>query len=127
VSPNCRLNLTVTLQLISIDHDGNGTDCPRLTVSDGAHAAEAELTPDSGYAERWINVDRPDHLRPLDCLTVNSAAVALLADTECIFSLYINSHRGGALRPIRCERAIGEPTPIPHIHLGTTLPPAAPN
>ena len=127
--PNRRLNLTVTLQLISIDRyplgDGAG---PRLTVSDGAHTAEAVLTPDSGYAERWINAERPDRLRPLDCFTVDSAAVALLADTECIFSLYINSHENGTLRPVRYARAIGEPIPVPHIHLGAALPsPAAPH
>ena len=105
--------------------DGAG---PRLTVSDGAHTAEAVLTPDSGYAERWINAERPDRLRPLDCFTVDSAAVALLADTECIFSLYINSHENGTLRPVRYARAIGEPTPVPHIHLGAALPSsAAPN
>ena len=127
--PNRRLNLTVTLQLISIDRyplgDGAG---PRLTVSDGAHTAEAVLTPDSGYAERWIDAERPDRLRPLDCFTVDSAAIALLADTECIFSLYINSHENGTLRPVRYARAIGEPIPVPHIHLGAALPsPAAPH
>ena len=64
----------------------------------------------------------------LDCFTVDSAAVALLADTECIFSLYINSHENGTLRPVRYARAIGEPTPVPHIHLGAALPSStAPN
>ena len=29
-----------------------------------------------------------------------------------------DSHANGTLRPIRYARAIGEPTPVPHIHLG---------
>ena len=124
--PNRRLNITVTLQLVSVDYDpaggGRSLDNPRLTVSDGIHTACAMLV--DGLAERWIHVSRLDHLRPLDCFTVSCAAVALDPHGACELCLYINSDRcvpsylDRPLHPIRFDRAIGEPTPTPHIHLG---------